>query len=591
MTPSRLRLATTVAAALLLGACATPPPAAASAPQVEISLAQDAAHRLLVRYRAPDDVSRLDFLLADERSEQVFRKPFMEAVGDCGALVPGGVALRHGPGCEGGALFRIQPRELGMDAMYEPAQPSSDGGVLLFTGYYAATAPHATIRWRFTPSPGDYGVDAGGRHDAAWEVTAGDAWQGATGQGDQRHSDEWLVGQHAQHAVYLGHSPITQVGKLLWVRDPALPPAIVDTVGRAGPRAWDAYARASGRQPAGGAAIVMLSAPSGGHYGYHGDHTAGDVLRLSFAQSDQAPTARALAQWSTFVAHEIAHLWNNGVFASDPDRPWLHEGDAEWIALVETHDAGLMSDRTLADELASRVNACLLVRRDNAAAILRKGRSRQDDPYGCGVALQLLGYARLHALRPDATPLGLWGELHRAHPALDTAGFAQFFDAGGPPQVQALLLDDKTPFASTYRARLAAWLPLRDAEGEPAGESSRQQIAFELMGRINQADCGGTGFTLVPDKGEFVLDADLRCHALPAGAHATTIAGVPAVAQPRAAWRALQRACAADGHFQVGFNDRGPATLACPNPVPDLPPQIVLPDDVLARLGLSKPAS
>ena len=561
-----------------------------ASPAVVISFEQDATHHLLVRYQAPSDVAHLDFLLADERFDHAFRTPFMKPADDCGALVPGGIALSHRSGCEPGALFFVEPRVMGLDAMYEPAQPSSDGGVLFYTGYYAAAAPNLPIRWRFTPSFGDYVIDDSQRFEATRRFAPGLVFDGPKAQGDQRNSYEWLAAQHAQQYVFLGHTPMTQTGGLLWVHDPALPQVIADTVGRAGPVAWDAYARAAGRAPGGQTAIVMLSAPAGGHFGYHGDHTEGHMLRLSFAQSDRAPDARQLEQWSTFIAHETAHLWNRGVFVSDADRPWLHEGDAEWIALNAMHGAGLLSDRTLVDELQSRVDACLLVRGDKSAAAMPKGRA-QDDPYGCGVALQLLGQARLHANAATAalSPLDAWGALHRAHPQLDVAGFADFFDANGSRTMRTLLLDANTPFAATYRADLGAVLPLRESADEPAGQQARLQIAFNLMGIVDGADCGATGFTLNPAKGEFVLDSQMHCKALPDGAHLTTLAGVRFVAQPRAAWRAVLGACAADGHVEAGFDGHAPVVLACPMPMPELPPQPVLPDDVLARLGLSTP--
>jgi hypothetical protein len=561
-------------------------------PAVDISFEQDAAHRLLVRYQAPAAVTHLDFLLHDERIDRVFRTPSMKPANDCGTLVPGGLALRHGAGCERGALFVVEPRAMGLDALYEPAQPSSDGGVLFYTGYYALAAPHLATRWRFTPSAGDYVIDDSRRHDASWQVAPGLVFDGAKAQGDQRDADDWLIAQHAQQYVFLGHTPMTQTGGLLWVHDPALPQVIVDTVGRAGPIAWDAYARAAGRAPDGQTAIVMLSASGGGHLGYHGDRTEGHMLRLSFAQAAAAPDARQLEQWSTFVAHETAHLWNHGVFESDQDRPWLHEGDAEWIALVAMHDAHLVADRTLVDELQSRVDACLLVRGDAAAASLPKGR-RQDDPYGCGVALQLLGQARRHAdpVTASMSPLAAWGALHRAHPRLDTAGFASFFDAAGSTAMHQLLLDPHVAFAPAYRADLAAVMPLREVAGEPAAQASRLQLAFNLMRIVDQADCGALGFSLDAARGVFVLDTGMQCKALPNGAHLSTIAGIDVVPRPRAAWQALRQACAV-GHqfdvgFEFGFDNRAAVKLECPALLPGLPAQVVLPDDVLARLGLS----
>ncbi len=153
--------------------------------------------------------------------------------------------------------------------------------------------------------------------------------------------------------------------------------------------------------------------------------------------------------------------------------------------------------------------------------------------------------------------------------------------------MRTLLLDANTPFAATYRSDLGAVLPLREASGEPAGRQARLQIAFNLMSIVDQADCNATGFTLNPAKGEFVLDAGMHCKALPDGAHLTMLAGVPVVAQPRAAWQAVRLACAAGDHVEAGFDGHAPVALACPTPMPELPPQVVLPDDILARLGLS----
>jgi hypothetical protein len=226
---------------------------------------------------------------------------------------------------------------------------------------------------------------------------------------------------------------------------------------------------------------------------------------------------------------------------------------------------------------------------------LSPGRAK-DDPYGCGVALQLLGYAQVHGRHAEATPLAVWGALHRAHPMLESAGFAQFFDEGGAPTMGTLLADPGTPFAPTYRADLGAWLPLGDSSGEPPMGDARRQLVSRLVGPLVLADCGRLAYTLRThgDTGEIVLDPSGTCKNLPVGAHLTTVAGLPFIAQPRAAWRAVQHACATGERFEAGFDGHVPVTLACPSPVPDLPPAVilpVLPDDVLARLGLTKKPS
>ena len=594
----RLVLLKATALAGLLAGCAAPQPsqgasdatsaAPAQAPAVDIDVTQDAQRRLVVRYRAPESVTHLDFLLADDRVDATFRTPFLKPANDCGTLVPAGLALRHGAGCENGAVFVVQPKAMQLNAMYEPAQPSSDGGVLFYTGYYAAVATGLATRWHFAPAAGDYGIDDSRRHDAAWSVAPGMVFDGPKAQGDQRDDEAWLARQHALQYVFLGHTPMTQTGGVLWVRDPAVSPSILDTVGRAGPLAWDAYARAAARQPEGQTAVVVLSMPPG-NYGYHGDRTEGQMLRLSFAQSDQHDASSA----SAFIAHETAHLWNHGVFRSDMQRPWLHEGDADWASLNAMHDAGLLSDKELVDQMQSHLDGCLAARGEHPAATLAPGWSREDNPYACGFALQLLGFARVHATHADATPLATWGALHRAHPMLDAAGFAQFFDQGETAMFAPLLLDDRTPFASTYRADLARYLPLHESAGEPGAGAARRQVAWDLMTAVGKADCGRTGFTLNTNDthGGFVLDADLACKSLPAGAQLTTVAGEPIAVRPRAAWRAVQQSCAARDAFEAGFDGRTPVTVACPRPMPSPPQQLSLPDDVLQRLGLNKNTS
>lgn len=590
----RMALAAAALAGLLAGCAAPQPPSEAPAlaraarsevPAVDIDVTQDAQHRLVVRYRAPESVTHLDFLLIDDKVDAVFRTPFLKPANGCGALVPAGLTLRHGAGCENGAVFVVQPKVMQLNAMYEPAQPSSDGGVLFYTGYYAAVAPGLTTRWHFAPAAGDYGIDDSRRHDAAWSVAPGVVFDGPKAQGDQRDDEDWLARQHALQYVFLGHTPMTQTAGVLWVRDPAVSQSILDTVGRAGPVAWEAYARAAARQPEGQTAVVVLSMPPG-NFGYHGDRTEGQMLRLSFAQSDRHDASSA----SAFIAHETAHLWNHGVFRSDMARPWLHEGDADWAALNAMHEAGLLSDREFVEQMQSHVDGCLSARGEHPAATLKRGRTGDDNPYACGFALQLLGFARLHAAHPEATPLATWGALHRAHPMLDVAGFAQFFDDGYPALFTPLLLDDSTPFASTYRAGLTTYLPLHESTGEPAVGSPRHQVAWDLMTALGKADCGGTGFSLNTNdsRGEFTLDADLACKSLPSGAHLTTVAGEPITVRPRAAWRAVQRSCAARGAFEAGFDGHAPVAVACPKPMPALPPQMVLPDDVLQRLGLAK---
>jgi hypothetical protein len=565
---------------------------AAPAPAVDIEFRLDAAHRLTVRYRAPASESMLPFADHDPRVDRVFRTPLMQPANGCGTLVPGGIALRHDPGCADGALFVVQPQTLHLDAFYEPAQPTTDGGVLFYLRYYAAALPGVDLHWNFVPEDGDYVVERATRHDAptARTVRMSTVFAGPGGPGtpEQRRDeqDESVLTQlDALQYVYIGHSPSESADGLLWVRDPALPPAIVAPVVDAVKLAWQGYASAAQVSPP-GAALVMLAAPArGAHAGFHGDRSDGRMLRLSFEAPYAPPTEADLEQWRHFAAHEVAHLWNHGVFKSDPQRPWLHEGDSEWASLNLLHDAHLLSDATFAASLESAVNTCLLARGDQVAASMPPGRAG-DDPYACGIALQLLGWLELRRRDPAAldTPLALWGALHREFPDLGPYRFALFFDRDKSSLMRELLLDEKTAFAATYAKDLATLMLFQSPAGEPAGAMLRQGFASQLAARLMRADCGRLGFT--PTEDGIALDADLKCKALPAGGFIAAIAGEPIAAHPRAAWAGAVRQCADGGRIKVGLRDGATVAVACPANLPAAPGWIKLPADVLHRIGL-----
>ena len=565
---------------------------AAPAPAVDIEFRLDAAHRLTVRYRAPESASTLSFADRDPRVDRVFRTPQMQPLNGCGALVPGGIALRHGAGCEDGALFAVAPATLHLDAFYEPAQPTTDGGVLFYLRYYAAALPGADLHWRFVPEHGDYVVERAARHDepSARTVRMSDDFPGASGPAtpEQRRDeqDESVLAQlDALQYVYIGHSPTESADGLLWVRDPALPAAIAAPVVEAVKAAWLGYTSAAQVSPP-GAALVLIAAPArGAHAGFHGDRSDGRMLRLSFEAPYPPPSGADLEEWRHFAAHEVAHLWNHGVFKSDPQRPWLHEGDAEWASLNLLHDARLLSDAAFEASLESALNTCLLVRGERPAWSMPPGRAG-DDPYACGIALQLLGWLELRRRDPSAldTPLARWGALHREFPDLGPVRFATFFDRDKPGLMRELLLDDRTPFASTYRKDLATLMLFQSPAGEPAGALLRQGFASQLAARLMRADCGRLGYT--PTDEGLVLDADLKCQALPAGAFVLSVAGEPIAARPRAAWAAAVRQCADGGRIQVGLRGGATVAVACPADLPDAPGWIKLPADVLHRIGL-----
>lgn len=567
-------------AALAAAGCAAVPSRPDDA--VRITVSTSAEGRLQLHYRAPPGVQRLQWVDRDPRAVELVRTGMLRSVAGCGRVEGDDIVLGDAEPCAGQARFEVVPRVLASNAMNEAAQPSSEGGVLLHTRYYAAVAPGHALHWRFEPPAGGYVLDAA----RAWTTprdVAVDAQVVDQALATLDREASWRA-LHASHGVFIGRMPLQRDGELLWARDPALPAALAEPVAQAAGVAMRGYEAASGR-PAGGAAIVMLRADEGA--GFHGDRSDDRLLRLSFNRPSEQPSAPELDAVRQFVAHEIAHLWNHGVFDSDMGTPWLHEGDADWAALLVLHEQGLLSDDGLRARLQAAVNGCLLVRGTRAAATLNpRWNSGEDEPYACGTALQLLSWAAQHARDPGLRPLQAWGAMHRAHPRLDAASFARQGDGAGGATLQRLLLEPGVPFDAAYVTALAAYLPLLPEQAQAEDAPSAARAAGMLVQRLQHADCGQVSFWTLAD--HIALDANVRCSTLPAGARLVAVAGEPLFARPRAAWHATRAACAGAGTVTLGLKEGRSVKLECPAALPPLPATVIFAPDALQRIGLAR---
>jgi hypothetical protein len=91
---------------------------------------------------------------------------------------------------------------------------------------------------------------------------------------------------------------------------------------------------------------LIISTDSPGPTGFRGDVTDTGVISLRFHGDMWAsPPPDVAVPLGTFVWHESLHLWNgNGMKMKDGEAaPWLHEGMAEYGALVAAVSTGVVN--------------------------------------------------------------------------------------------------------------------------------------------------------------------------------------------------------------------------------------------------------
>jgi len=552
---------------------------------IEMALAEDGA--LLISYTPPAGVTELQRWSRSAAARDFWRDQ-VQPLDACTRIEGDLIQLLADPQCST-ARLRVTPKLLARNATYEAAQPIAGTGVIAYSGFYAVALAGHDLQWRWRAPAGGYVLQDGRvQRTAAHLLIDAASVSAATIEGGNNAQSWQRIG--AQHYAYLGNAPLIEFPGGSLVRDPTLDEARVDLIRRTLTQAMEDLALAYGVKPAGPVGVVTSMADSGG---FHGDTSDGRMMRLRLvpAAKEQDSTGHALQH---FVMHETAHWWNVGVRRSDPDRPWMHEGHADWVALLMLRQHGIWDDAIAKTHMESALNRCLLTRGDLPAHALPPGYSRQDDPYACGLSLMMMAQAEVQSRRAAGdkrTPLTLLASLHPADAVLDMPLFSAWADGGPRGLMHSLLFDAKQPFASSLSEAMQKLGVTEPIAMNEAGFQSRAQISGRLMRALMQADCGAYGFmTNSAEGGFFKLDQEgPRCASLHRGKDVLFIQRVAALASPVLAWDAVTAACSVGQMIEIGYRGGAVSQMACPQALPQAPPRHLLRmrADALERLGLS----
>ncbi len=121
---------------------------------------------------------------------------------------------------------------------------------------------------------------------------------------------------------------------------------------------------------------------------FRGDVSSNGVVFLRIRAGAQATAASSLDRYTSFLAHEIFHLWNA---SRNPDRLdwWLHEGAAEYASWTAVTTLWPTTAPGLEDRLTTALRSCALYLGDKPLNALSDTESRPVR-YPCGAVLQWL---------------------------------------------------------------------------------------------------------------------------------------------------------------------------------------------------------
>lgn len=313
---------------------------------------------------------------------------------------------------------------------------------------------------------------------------------------------------------------------------------------------------------------LIISTDSPGPTGFRGDVTDTGVISLRFHGDMWAsPPPDVAVPLGTFVWHESLHLWNgHSVKMKDGETaPWLHEGMAEYGALVAAVSTGVIDEDQARASLTQRLNGCrkTLGDADYDARKLKSGSS----VYNCGVVVQWI--ADLETRRAsDGTRdvFDLWKAMLGAARAGGGYGVTDFRALLQPDSAVGVLMDG--PGAARWagiEARLAA-LGVR-MENRPAPSDYETAALWHVAEGL----CTGSIGYYTNEEG-IRLDTGDRCGVLSGDPKIASVEALDPMTESEAMFRAVQARCAES--LPVRYETREGRVIEAPCDRPLVAPQV-----------------
>jgi hypothetical protein len=364
--------------------------------------------------------------------------------------------------------------------------------------------------------------------------------------------------------VFAGPSSYVHRGAADVVSAPSTPTWLLHDIEESAGATVAFYERRLGAPLRGHPTIVVTHEPDRDG-SFHGDTTPGAMMSLRFYGSEwNARDTAGIEVLADFVHHELFHFWNAELAHSSQGdtRPWLHEGGANYAALLASRERGTMNSERFYAALNRHLERCQMAlgNRD----LRTHGPRRGSDTYACGTVLEWavdIGLRETSNGQRDA--LSWWKDiLAQAESNGRTYSFESAYALVGQEASRAAdaLLD-----AGDER-RWAAFAEAARRYGAPMVQS--RQASHDLAAALDHVlalHCGrDRGFFTFPD--HVKLDTGTHCGVLDGDLEVDSISGFNPITASSAMYDKLRQLCAAKK--PIDFSWKGQVVARAPCTIP-----------------------
>jgi hypothetical protein len=310
------------------------------------------------------------------------------------------------------------------------------------------------------------------------------------------------------------------------------------------------------RHPLSEKPIAMIQTNAGGS-GFTGDMAPGPTAYFRFnGPGWDQPNPRWREGVKSFVAHEVFHFWNGGVVSSEGEAAWLHEGSAEYAAIMVVAKDAPDLDQFIAAALQQRLQWCASsLRQMNDPAIDKLDFIPSGVRYPCGVVMM---WAADLKMRRDgegrSSFFDTWAEIVRLGMARPTRkytieDFTKIVDPATSKSVEVIqLLREETGPARFTKVVAALRAGGATIESAPSVYTRLEGVFVHLL----KQSCGSTtGFGYSINGRTLTLDSNEGCGILKGSPTIALIEGVDPMTISQQVYAGFQAKCSLGKPLQL----------------------------------------
>ena len=380
--------------------------------------------------------------------------------------------------------------------------------------------------------------------------------------------------------VFIGpRTLLTADGGATVIADPATPPWLVERSRTALTAAVAEYTETLGLKLRRKPLLIVRHQPGERNFNV-GDVTPGAVTALRFhGAAWEKPDAQAGRTIERFMLHEVFHFWNGDLASFAEGTPaWLHEGGAEYAALLAGLRRGLMTEEEVTRALGDALNACRSGLQNTGNKSLASFSFLPAQlRYPCGMTIQWATDLHIRAASGGKeTVLDAWRKIIAgAQGKARGYTLADFNAAAGVPVGRplppvALLVEQS---GARRWAELAGALNGLGAEvvEAPSATGRRAALLFHVL-RNNCLDLPqGAGYGFFINGRTLKLQAPAGCRILAGDPVIASIEGGDPFDVTEVTYAAVQRRCAAKEPVTFVTADGRSLAAACTTPLAPAP--------------------